>query len=326
MPDIAITDIARVSRDALRHHGANERAALVMADAIAWAEARGNRICGLYYLESYCRQLDSGRINRAARPTANAARASVLKVHADDGFAQVAFDAAFHQAVEMARETGIVSVNITRAHTCTALGWFTERAASAGLIALGVTNASPIVAPFGGSRRVIGTNPIAFAVPDGAGGVAFAFDQATTVVTLGAVNMAKEAGRDIPEGWAVDAGGNPTTDPEAALKGSLLSAGGAKGWGIGAMVEILAAGLTGGRLSKDVKPLKAPEGDPHDLGQVFILIDPGTSPEFGDRLAGLIEAVDADERGRLPGHMRVPLSSVNVPDALWAACEALATD
>lgn len=324
MPDITVTEIERVSRAALLRHGATGNAAGVMADAIAWAEARGNRICGLYYLESYCRQLETGRINRAAAPTVEAVRAAVLKIHADDGFAQVAFDAAFEQAVAVARETGVVSVNIGRAHTCTALGWFTERAASAGLIALGVTNASPIVAPFGGSKRVIGTNPIAFAVPDGEGGVAFAFDQATTVVTLGAVNMAKDAGEPIPEGWAVDADGTPTTDPEAALKGSLLSAGGAKGWGIGAMVEILAAGLTGGRLSQDVKPLKAPDGEPHDLGQVFILIDPGTSPEFADRLEGLIAGVEADGRGRLPGHGRVLMDTVIVPDALWAACEGLA--
>lgn len=324
MAEISIQEIERVSKDALLGHGASENTAAIMADAIAWAEARGNRICGLYYLESYCRQLKTGRINRRAAPKINAVRLSVLKVHADDGFAQVAFDAAFSQAVEVAHETGIVSVNIGRSHTCTALGWFTERAASAGLIALGVTNASPIVAPAGGSKRVIGTNPIAFAVPNGAGGVAFAFDQATTVVTLGAVNMAKEAGQPIPEGWAVDADGNPTTDPEAALKGSLLPAGGAKGWGIGVMVEILAAGLTGGRLSQDVKPLKAPEGEPHDLGQVFILIDPATSPDFGDRLAGLIAAVEEDGRGRLPGHNRVAMDAVAVPDALWAACEGLA--
>lgn len=213
-------------------------------------------------------------------------------------------------------------MNIGRSHTCTALGWFTKRAASAGLIALGVTNASPSIAPVGGSKRVIGTHPIAFAVPNGVGGVAI--DQATAVVTLGAVNMAKEAGQTIPEGWAVDTDGNPTTDPEAALKGSLLPAGGAKGWGLGVMVGILAAGLTVGWLSQDVKPLKAPAGELHDLGQVFILIDPATSPDFGDRLAGLIAAVEEDGRGRLPGHNQVAIDAVAVQDALRAACKGLA--
>lgn len=324
MAEISIDEIASVSQSALRRHGAGPLAAKIMSDAIAWAEARDNRICGLYYLDSYCKQLMSGRINAGAVPRTERLRASVLKVNADDGFAQVAFDAAFEVAVSMARENGVASVNIGRAHTCTAVGWFTERAASAGLIAIGMTNASPIVAAPGGSKRIIGTNPIAFAVPDGHGGVAFAFDQATTVVTLGAVNMAKEAGQPIPEGWAVDSEGRPTTDPNEALKGSLVSAGEAKGWGIGLMVEILAAGLTGGRLSQDVKPLKAPDGEPHNLGQVFILIDPATSPDFSDRLEGLVRGVEVDAKGRLPGHKRIPATQVHVPDALWSECLKLA--
>ncbi len=123
--------------------------------------------------------------------------------------------------------------------------------------------------PPGGKTRVIGTNPIAFSVPDGKGGIAMQFDQSTTTVALGKITMAKAAGQSIPEGWAVDAEGNPTTDPEAALKGSLVSMGGYKGWGFGLMAELLAAGMTGGVLSRDVKPLKAPEGPPHDLGQYY---------------------------------------------------------
>lgn len=324
MPEVSIDEIRSVSETALLAHGANPNAAQIMADAISWAEARGNRICGLYYLDSYCKQLRSGRINAAATPMLHREKPAVLKVVADDGFAQVAFDAALEQAASMVAENGIASVNIGRSHTCTALGWFTERAAERGMIAIGMTNASPIVAPPGGSKRVIGTNPIAFAVPDGAGGVAFAFDQATTAVTLGAVNMAKEAGRPIPEGWAVDAEGRATTDPDAALKGSLLSAGGPKGWGIGLMVEILAAGLAGGKLSKDVQPLKAPTGDPHDLSQVFILIDPGTSSEFEARLTALINAVEEDDRGRMPGRNRELASEIDVPSDLWTNCLSLA--
>ena len=134
----------------------------------------------------------------------------------------------------------------------TSLGYFTQQIAQAGCIGIGFTNATPIVAAPGGKTRVIGTNPIAFSVPDGAGGVAMQFDQSTTAVALGKITMAKAAGERIPEGWAVDADGNPTTDPEAALAGSLVSSGGAKGWGFGLMAELLAAGLTGSTLSQDV--------------------------------------------------------------------------
>ena len=92
---------------------------------------------------------------------------------------------------------------------------------------------------------------------------------------MGKITMAAAAGESIPLGWAVDADGDPTTDPKAALEGSMLSAGGYKGYGFGLMAELLAGALTGSRLSLEVPPLKAPEGPPHDLGQFYIVIDPG---------------------------------------------------
>lgn len=150
------------------------------------------------------------------------------------------------------------------------------------------------------------------------------FDQSTTTVALGKITMAKAAGESIPLGWALDAEGNPTTDPEAALAGSLVSTGGAKGWGFGVMAEVMAAAMTGSVLSKDVKPLKAPDGAPHDLGQYYILIDPGASDAFSDRLAALIDAVAQDEGARLPGQTRVPASQVEVDNALWQMLDGVA--
>lgn len=323
MPDIAISEIFRLSERALAAHGADAAIAAEMARAIAWAEGRGNRICGLYYLESYCQQLRSGRVNGLAVPQITQPRASEIRVDAAHGFAQPAFAVALPQALAAARETGMASLALHHSHTCTALGYFAEQIARGGALGLGLTNASPIVAAPGGKTRVIGTNPIAFAVPDGQGGVAMMFDQSTTTVALGRITMAKAAGEAIPEGWAVDAQGRPTTDPEAALKGSLTSAGGYKGWGIGLMVEILAACLGGGVLSRDVKPLKAPEGSPHDLGQYFVIIDPGQG-DFFDRLAGLAEVVTQDDGARLPGADRVPHETADVPDPLWQQLRDLA--
>lgn len=171
---------------------------------------------------------------------------------------------------------------------------------------------------------MIGTNPIAFSVPDGHGGLAMQFDQSTTTVALGKITMAKAAGETIPEGWALDADGNPTTDPEAALTGSLVSTGGYKGWGFGLMAELLTAGLTGGVLSRDVKPLKAPEGPPHDLGQYYILIDPSTSGAFVDRLAQFQTYLAEDSAGRMPGQIRVMADPVDVDPAAWAQAQELA--
>ncbi|MEM8579510.1 MAG: Ldh family oxidoreductase, partial [Pseudomonadota bacterium] len=158
----------------------------------------------------------------------------------------------------------------------------------------------------------------------GQGGLAMQFDMSTTAVALGKITMAKAAGQPIPEGWAVGADGAPTTDPEVALGGSLVSMGGAKGWGLGVMAELLAAGLTGSVLSRDVQPLKAPDGPPHDLGQYYLLIDPGASGDFQDRLAALQEAIAADPGTRLPGAARAEADPVAVDADLWALAQRLA--
>lgn len=323
MAQISLKTIEETTQAALIAHGADAFPAAEVARAVAKAEAVGNKICGLYYVESYCQQLASGRVKGKVVPVVNARRNAAIHVDAGFGFAQPAFAYGLPVALDAAREAGVATLAVGHAHTCTSLGYFTEQIAHAGLIGIGFTNASPIVAAPGGKTRVIGTNPIAFSVPDGAGGIAMQFDQSTTTVALGKITMAKAAGRQIPEGWAVDADGNPTTDPAAALGGSLVSMGGYKGWGFGLMAEILAAGMTGGILSKDVKPLKAPEGAPHDLGQYYIIIDPSTSPEFLARLEALADAAATDEGARMPGQNKQMSDPVEVEDAVWAMIKGL---
>ncbi|MEH6830325.1 MAG: Ldh family oxidoreductase, partial [Sulfitobacter sp.] len=263
MPQISLDEIEQTVRRALSVHGAEAFAAAEVARAVRKAESVGNKICGLYYVESYCQQLRSGRVSGTVTPQVSTPRKGAVMVDAGFGFAQPAFAHALPVGLDAARTNGVASLSVAHAHTCTSLGYFTEQIAQAGMIGIGFTNASPIVAAPGGKTRAIGTNPIAFSVPDGQGGIAMQFDQSTTTVALGKITMAKAAGQSIPEGWALDADGNPTTDPEEAIKGSLVSMGGYKGWGFGLMAEVLAAALTGSVLSRDVKPLKAPEGAPH---------------------------------------------------------------
>lgn len=324
MPRVTQDEIEQTVQAALLRHGAGAFAASEVARAVARAEAAGNRICGLYYLESYCLQLTSGRVKGDVTPVVSVPRPAAIHVDAQMGFAQPAFAYGLAPALDAARQFGLASLAVGHAHTCTSLGYFTEQIAQAGLIGIGFTNASAIVAPPGGKARVIGTNPIAFSVPDGEGGLALQFDQSTTTVALGKITMAKAAGERIPEGWALDAAGDPTTDPVAALGGSLVSMGGYKGWGFGLMAEVLAAGLTGGVLSHDVKSLKAPDGPPHDLGQFYILIDPSTSVAFRDRLDALASLVAADEGSRMPGQNRELADPVDVDPAAWVQALDLA--
>ena len=320
----SLDEIENLTRTALEAHGATAFVAGKVARAVRVAEGYGNKICGLYYVESYCLQLASGRVHGAVEPEVTHPRPGVVSVNAGFGFAQPAFARGLDPALEVARRNGIASLAVAHAHTCTSLGFFTEQIAHAGLIGIGFTNASPIVAAPGGSTRVIGTNPIAFSVPDGEGGLTLHFDQSTTTVALGKITMAKAMGHDIPLGWALDAAGRPTTDPEAALQGSLVSTGGHKGWGFGLMAEVLAAGMTGSVLSRDVKPLKSPEGAPHDLGQYYILIDPDVSDEFPARLAMLARTASQDQGARLPGQNRKMATEVEVVPSVWARLQELA--
>ena len=319
----SLDEIEELTRTALLVNGAGAVPAQAVARAVRVAEGYGNKICGLYYLESYCLQLRTGRVDGRAEPEVSQPRPGLVEVNAHFGFAQPAFALGLPVACEAARVNGVATLAVAHAHTCTSLGFFTEQIALAGLIGIGFTNASPIVAAPGGKTRVIGTNPIAFSVPDGKGGVAMQFDQSTTTVALGKITMAKAAGEKIPLGWALDVHGQPTTDPDAALGGSLVSTGGAKGWGFGLMSEVLAAAMTGSVLSRDVKPLKAPEGEPHDLGQYYILIDPSASGAYQDRLEALAKAVSQDEAARLPGQKRQMKQEVDVDDVLWRRLEEL---
>lgn len=324
MPHHSLDEIEALTSRALTAYGALPYVAAEVARAVRIAEGYGNKICGLYYVESYCLQLETGRVDGHAEPEVTQPRSALVNVNAKYGFAQPAFARGLAPALEAARTCGTATLAVGHAHTCTSLGYFTEQIAAAGCIGIGFTNASPIVAAPGGKSRVIGTNPIAFSVPDDQGGLAMHSDQSTTTVALGKITMARAMGQKIPLGWALDANGEPTTEPEEALQGSLVSTGGYKGWGFGLMAEILAAGMTGSVLSRDVKPLKSPSGAPHDLGQYYILIDPTASGDFQDRVQALTVAATMDEGARIPGQSRVQAETVEVVPQVWDRLQELA--
>ncbi|MGB0844091.1 MAG: Ldh family oxidoreductase [Alphaproteobacteria bacterium] len=323
---VALDDIKTVSSKALIAHGADPWIAEEVANAVRKAEATKNLICGLYYLESYCTQLVSGRVKGTVEPVVTKPRTASVKVDAQLGFAQPAFSRGLGTAVEVAKEAGTCALAICHSHTCTSLGYFTEQIAQAGMIGIGFTNASAIVSPPGGNKRVLGTNPMAMSIPAKDGGLAFQFDQSTSAVALGKITMAAAAGESIPLGWAVDSEGNPTTDPKEAIAGSLVSTGGYKGYGFGLMVEIMAAALTGSVNSLDVKGLKLPDGPPHNLGQFYFIVDPTTFSDdlFWNRLSRLTEAVEEQPNARLPGANKVLPTEVTIDAAVWDLANKLA--
>jgi len=308
--NVSLGEVASTTKKALKAHGASDWIAIEVAKAVEKAEANGNLICGLYYLESYCQQLLSGRVNGTVEPTVSVVKTASVKVDAGFGFAQAAFARGLPEALTVVEKTGTCSLAICHAHTCTSLGYFTEQIAQAGYIGIGLTNASAVVSPPGGTKPVLGTNPIAMAVPqkkDNGKGTGVRFQE------------------KIPLGWAVDSEGSPTTDPKEALKGSLVSTGGYKGYGFGLMAEVLAAAVTGSVNSVDSSALKAPEGTPHNLGQFYFILDPEvfSGDEFWNRLNTLSEAVETQPGARLPGSKRKMVEQVKIESAVWEKTVAL---
>lgn len=289
----------------LSEAGATEAQARPVARSIRMAERDGVRSHGLMYLPVYAEHLTCGKVDGKAVPQMSRPRIGTVVVDAAHGFAHPAIDLGLPTLVDAARSYGIAAMTLRRSYNCGILGHHAERIAEAGLIGLCFTHAPASIAPVGGQRPVIGTNPFALAVPDGRGGARFVLDQSASVVAKSEVILRARRGEAIPEGWALDAEGRPTTDPTAALKGSMLPSGGAKGFGMGLLVEVLASTLAGATPSREASPFSGPVGGPPATGQCFIAIDPSAhAPGFTTRIAELAEAIDTQDGARLPGAHR----------------------
>ena len=324
---VNLDEVEIKTASALVNHGAKEWIADEVAKAVRVAEAEGNKICGLYYLESYCNQLKSGRVDGKVDPEVKKVSGSSIYVDAKLGFAQPAFSRGLTLAVELAKNNGISLFSIGHSHTCTSMGYFTSHIARQGLVGIGTTNAPACVAPPGGNKPLLGTNPISMSVPSENKGIAFQFDQSTSAIAIGKIRVAAANGEEIPEGWAVDKDGNPTTNPKEALEGSLLSSGGYKGFGFGLMAEILSSALTGSLSSVNAPPLKTTEGAPHDLGQSYILIDPnfnGAKDHFSSQIKHLTKNISKQKNSRLPGSIKKEINEISIERNLWNLVTQLA--
>jgi (2R)-3-sulfolactate dehydrogenase (NADP+) len=324
---LTLDEIETLVFTALTRSGASEHQARPVARSIRRAEADDIRPVGLGFLPLYLAHLRSGKVDGKASPAMSTPRPAAVTVDAAHGFAHPAFDLGLDALGNAARACGVASMAITRSYSIGVLGHPAEDVALRGLLAIVVSNAPPNMTAWGGRRKIFGTNPIAFAVPR-RDAPPLIVDQATTMVTRVALVAAANEGRAIPENWAFDAEGRPTTDPTAALKGSMAPAGGAKGTNIALLVEVLAAALAGANLSMDAHPYGIAEGPPPGVGQFILAFDPvAFAPGFSDRIEQLLGAMAADGT-RVPGDRRLAArfrsarDGVEVDDALIAQIEA----
>jgi (2R)-3-sulfolactate dehydrogenase (NADP+) len=195
---------------------------------------------------------------------------------------------------------------VHNSYNAATLGYHTGYLARHGLVAFGFTNSTPSIAPIGGRKPVIGTNPMSFAVPGKAGKIAFLIDQSASVVARTAVKVAADEGRTIPLGWALDPDGKPTTDPAQGLAGSMAPAGGHKGFGLGLIVEVVCAALAGARRGPEMGSFMANDGKPIGCGQFFIALEPKafSGGAFARQVAALAKSITSQDGARLPNARR----------------------
>jgi (2R)-3-sulfolactate dehydrogenase (NADP+) len=300
---------------ALEAAGAGEMSAQATAHALVQAEIDGQSGHGLSRVESYAAQLLTGKVDGTATPHVSRPRPSVVSVDVANGFFYPAFDTAVGPVVEAARSNGIAAAAFTRSHHAGALGLVVERFAEEGFVALLFANTPTAMTAWGGRTPLFGTNPIAFAAPS-PDAPPIVVDLALSKVARGKILTASRKGEPIPDGWAKDADGNPTTDAAAAMAGTLEPIGGAKGAALALMVEVLAAALVGANLSSGATSFFDGEGDPPGVGQLLIVIDPEAfgGPAVAEKIGQLVDAISADEGTRVPGrakHARRTVAEAN---------------
>jgi len=326
MTRLSLDAVYDLSSAALEGSGAIPAQAGPVAESVREAEAEGIRNVGLGYLPIYCEHLRCGKVKGDARPHLTEAAPAVLRVDAGFGFCHPAFLRALPRFVEMAETTGIAALSITRSYSAGVAGWFVEHLASRGVVALAFANASASIAPWGGRKAMFGTNPIGFAAPR-RNGPPVVVDMASSATAR--VNIIQAAARreQVPPGWVFDAEGKPTTDPKAlAAGGSVGPLGGAKGYGLALMVDILAGALTGSNWSHEASSFGTNEGGPPAVGQLFIALSPAKTggEHMAERLEGLAAEVAAQPGARLPGDKRhqrrktAEREGVEVPEELVA--------
>ena len=322
------SDTVRLSREeaealignALLASNVSAKNAASVARALAAAEIDGQVGHGLSRVSSYCAQSASGKVDGHAAPMAQRAASAFLKIDAANGFAFPAMELAIEEVATTAAETGIAAAAIMRSHHCGQAGAHVEKLAERGCVSMLFANTPKAMAPWGGNAPIFGTNPIAFGTPQ-QDGAPLVIDLSLSKVARGKVMAASKRGEPIPEGWALDTDGNPTTDPKAALAGSMVPMGDSKGAALALMVELLSAGLGGAKFGHEAASFLSADGDAPGTGQLLIAFN--VSKTAGDgylsRVGDLLGAMLGQDGVRLPGTKRLALREAAARDGIVVA-------
>jgi LDH2 family malate/lactate/ureidoglycolate dehydrogenase len=272
-PRIPAAAMLAFTADAFRACGLPTEDAAIVAGAMIEADLTGSDAHGIFRLAQYVRWLREGRIN--ARPDVKLTKggAGTAIVDGDNGMGHLVMSFAANTAVEMARETGVAWVGVRRSNHAGAAGLYAAIPLAHGMVGIyGAASSANHMAPWGGAEPLIGTNPIAFAVPAGEE-APVVLDIATSISSFGYIRDHALQGKPLPEGWVIDRSGQPITDAKRATEGTLLPIGGYKGSGLALIIGLLAAVLNGAAFGRDVRDFGTAATGEANTGQFVVALD-----------------------------------------------------
>ncbi|KZK92019.1 (2R)-3-sulfolactate dehydrogenase (NADP(+)) [Pseudovibrio sp. Ad5] len=329
--NLSLEEARKLTEDALSANKTDPAIAKIVAKALVNAEADGQAGHGLSRIPSYTAQTRTGKVDGFAKPEAELVTPVVQRIDAKYGFAYPAIEVALPFLKDASSQNGLALSAIRHSHHFGQAGAHCERLARDGMAAFIFGNGPKAIAAYGGKNPMFGTNPIAFAAPNG-DGEPLVIDLALSRVARGKIMAAQRTGKSIPEGWSLDKDGQPTTDPEAALAGTMIPIGEAKGAALAMMIEIMAAGLCGAAFGFEAFSLFSGEGNAPDLGQVILAInaDLVSGGLFAERMQTLVAAIEAEQGARLPGTSRLAAREkaeqygINLPKPIYDEAVRLA--
>ena len=263
------------------------------ADVLTWSDERGYHSHGAVRVEYYSERIAKGGITVDPKFEWRETGPCSAVFEGDNGCGYVASVLAMEKAIEMAKKSGIAVVGIRNISHSGSIGYYTEMAAKADLVAIACCQSDPMAVPYGGIEPYYGTNPISFAAPT-ADERTVVFDMATTVQAWGKILDKRSRHESIPDTWAVDAKGRPVTD--SSLVNALVPIEGAKGYGLMMMVDIFSGVLLGVPFGKHVSSMYLSAG--RELGQMFIVMDPSRFVGLDAFKASMSQVLD--ELGEMP--------------------------
>jgi len=286
-------ELFEIGIKALEIVGVPEEDARITVDVLLCGDLRGVSTHGIQRLLMYVPRIRKGLINPNPKIVVKSVAPAMKLINGDNGLGPVVGTRGMKEAIESARELGIAFAGCRNSNHFGAAAPYVLMACQEKMVGIAGTNASPTMAPWGGFEKLMGNNPLAVGVPY-EGGTPFVLDMAMSVSSRGRMRHMAEKGEKMPEGWAVDSNGRPTTDPLEGLRGFVLPIGLYKGYGLALAIDILSGIVTGAGFSTGVKSLIQQWEEPQHIGHFFITIDPSRFMSwevFSDRMKHLCHSL-----------------------------------